>query len=98
MALYDWNSDGKKNVTDDFIEYQIYKQSVSKQSDNNYMSRNGGGISTFGAFIAMAGGLFLAAAIVALFGGGEETPVFIMIILWIVCGSGLCAWFDHVGL
>ena len=95
MALYDWNGDGKKDFTDDFIEYQIYKQSTSKKSNNNYTPRSG--ISTFGAFIAMVGGLFLAAAIVTLFGGGEDTLVFITIVLWIVCGSGLCAWFDQIG-
>ena len=26
MAFYDWNKDGKKDVQDDFIEYNIYKQ------------------------------------------------------------------------
>ena len=93
MALYDWNGDGKKDFTDDFIEYQIYKQSTSKKPNNNYTPRSRGGISTFGAIIAVVGGLFLAAAIVALFGGGEDTPVFITIVLWIVCGSGLCAGF-----
>ena len=95
MSLYDWNSDGKKNVTDDFIEYQIYKQSTSKNSNNNYTPRSGGGISTIGAIVATVGGLFLAAAIVAIFGGGEDTPVFITIVLWIVCGSGLGVWFDR---
>lgn len=94
MALYDWNGDGKKDFTDDFIEYQIYKQSTSKKSNNNYTPRSGGGISTFGAIAATVGGLFLAAAIVALFGGGENTPVFIAIVLWIICGFGLSAWFD----
>ena len=98
MALYDWNGNGKKNSTDGFIEYQIYKQSTSKNSSNNYIPRSGGGISTFGAIVAVVGGLFLAAAIVALFGGEEDTPVFITILLWIVCGSGLCAWLNYIGL
>ena len=85
MAFHDWNHDGKKDFTDDFIEYQIYKQSTS---NSNYTPRNSGGISTFGAIVATIGGLFLAAAIVALLGGGEDTPVLITIILWIVCGAG----------
>ena len=97
MALYDWNSDGKKDFTDDVIEYQIYKQSTLNNSNNNCTSRSGGGISTFGAIVAVVGGLFLAVAIMALFGGGEDTPVFITMILWIVCGSGLCVWFDQIG-
>ena len=94
MAFHDWNHDGKNDFTDDFIEYQIYKQSTS---NSNYTSRNGGGISTLGAIVATIGGLFLAAAIVALLGGGEDTPVLIMIILWIVCGAGLSLWVDNVG-
>ena len=28
MAFYDWNKDGKKDVQDDFIEYNIYKKST----------------------------------------------------------------------
>lgn len=98
MSLFDWNGDGKKDIADNFIVYQIYKQSTGNKVSNNHASRSGSGISTFGAFVAMVGGLFLAAAIVALFGGGEDTPVFITIVLWIICGSGLCAWFDRIGL
>ena len=97
MAFYDWNGDGKKNFTDDFIEYQVYKQSTSKNTNNDYTPRSGGGISTFGAIVATVGGLFLAAAIVALLGGGEDTPVLITIVLWIICGSGLGAGFEYVG-
>ena len=52
---------------------------------------------TVGAIVATIGGLFLSAAIVALLGGGEDTPVLITIILWIVCGAGLSVWFDNVG-
>ena len=94
MAFHVWNHDGKKNFTDDFIEYQINKKSTS---NSNYTPHTGGGISTFGAIVATIGGLFLAAAIVALLGGGEDTPVLITIILWIVCGAGLSVWFDNVG-
>lgn len=97
MALYDWNGDGKKDFKDDYIEYQIYKQSTGNNSGINHTPKNGGGISTLGAIIATVGGLFLAAAIVVLFGGGEDTPVAITIILWIVCGSGLSVWFEYIG-
>lgn len=94
MALHDWNHNGKKDFTDNYIDYQIYKDSTS---NNNYTPRNGNGISTFGAVAATIGGLFLAAAIVALLGGGEDTSVLITIILWIVCGAGLNVWFDSIG-
>jgi len=30
MAFYDWNKYGKKDWQDDFIEYNIYKDSTSK--------------------------------------------------------------------
>lgn len=26
MALYDWNHNGKKDIVDNYIEYQIYEQ------------------------------------------------------------------------
>ncbi|MGN0350120.1 MAG: hypothetical protein ACI4ES_00585 [Roseburia sp.] len=35
MAFYDWNHDGKKDFTDDFIEYQIYKDCTSGNSSNS---------------------------------------------------------------
>ena len=96
MAFYDWNGDGKKDFTDDFIEYQVYKQSTSKNTNNDYTPRSGGGISTFGAIVATVGGLFLAAAIVSLLGGGEDTSVLITIVLWIICGLGLCTWVENI--
>lgn len=43
MAFYDWNKDGKKDAQDDFIEYNIYKQSA--KNDNN--SSNNSGCGTF---------------------------------------------------
>lgn len=92
MALHDWNNDGKKDFTDDFIEYQIYISSTSNKS--NYTPRSNG-ISTFGAIVATIGGLFLAAFISALLGGGEDTPTIITIILWIICTSCLSVWFDN---
>ena len=95
MAFHDWDHDGKKNFTDDFFEYQIYKDSTS---NNNYTPHSGGGISTFGAIVATIGGLFLAAAIVALLGGGEDTPVLITIILWIICSSSLATFCDNHGI
>lgn len=93
MAFYDWNHDDKNDITDDYLEYQIYKNSTN----NSKYTSHTGGISTFGAIVASVGGLFLAALIIALLGGGEDTPVVIAIILWIVCGAGLGVWFDSIG-
>lgn len=97
MAFYDWDHNGKKDIVDDFIEFQIIKHSMDNHSNNKHMQASGGGISTFGALVATIGGLFLAATILALLGGGENTPAFITIILWIVCGTGLSIWFDNIG-
>ncbi|MBR6697725.1 MAG: hypothetical protein IKL73_05590 [Lachnospiraceae bacterium] len=91
MALYDWNKDGKKDLTDDFIEYQIYKRSTSNK---DYTPRTSGGISTFGAIVASVGGLFLACGIQALL-GMTELPVIITVILWIICSAVLAVWFDN---
>ncbi len=32
MAMYDWNGNGKKDMGDNYMEYQIYKDSTSKNS------------------------------------------------------------------
>lgn len=31
MALHDWNHDGKKDMVDNYMEYQIYKETISKK-------------------------------------------------------------------
>lgn len=43
MALYDWNKNGKKDMADDFMEYQIYKD-CKKPSTGNGSSGSGSGI------------------------------------------------------
>lgn len=100
MALYDWNQNGKKDVADDFIEYQIYKQSTSGDKSNcRYTPGNGGGISTFGALLAVIGGLFLACGILGILSDDvENVPVFLIIILWIIISGCLCAGFDNIGI
>ena len=40
MAFYDWNKDCKKDVQDDFIEYNIYKECTKDDDSNNYSSSN----------------------------------------------------------
>lgn len=44
MAMYDWNGNGNKNdVTDNFIEYQIYKDCTSKNSTLRSSSKTSSG-------------------------------------------------------
>lgn len=35
MAVYDWNKNGKKDVQDDYLEYNIYKNSSSGGGGDN---------------------------------------------------------------
>lgn len=94
MAMHDWNHDGKKDWQDNYIEYQIYKNTTGKR-ESSYTPSNG--ISTFGAILSTIGGLFLGALIVALFAGDnvENVPVIITIILWIVCSSVLAVFCEN---
>ena len=36
MAINDWNHDGKKDMVDNYIEYQIYKD-VTRQKDGPFL-------------------------------------------------------------
>ncbi|MCM1536456.1 MAG: hypothetical protein NC126_11090 [Clostridium sp.] len=81
MALHDWNHNGKKDVVDDYIEYQIYKETTKSNNAGGNASEGSDGMSTFGAIAATIGGLFLATGVVALFGGGENTPAALIVIL-----------------
>lgn len=80
MAFFDWNKDGKKDVQDDFIEYNIYKQSTQNNSNNKYNS--GGGMSNFGAGCATVASIFIAAGILSVFNleGAALVIVFIIVV------------------
>ncbi|MDD6485276.1 MAG: hypothetical protein PUF72_12060 [Clostridiales bacterium] len=80
MAFYDWNKDGKKDFQDDFIEYNIYKESTQNNSNNNYNS--GGGMSNFGAGCATVASIFIAAGILSVFNleGAALVIAFIIVV------------------
>lgn len=80
MAFNDWNKDGKKDVQDNFIEYNIYKQSTQNNRNKNYNS--GGGMSSFGAGCATVASIFIAAGILGLFNleGAASVIVFIIVV------------------
>lgn len=97
MAFYDWNHDGKKDFTDDFIEYNIYKESTKNSKPSSYSG--GGGISTFGAILSVIAGLVGQVAIYMMLEVEvEDVPVIIMIILWIVISSITGAILDSIGI
>lgn len=54
MALYDWNHDGKKDFVDDYLEYNIYKEST----------KDGGSTGSSGVFL---GKLFIAFVVFSIF-------------------------------
>lgn len=87
MAMYDWNHNGKKDMADDFIEYQIYKDVTGQDDEPSYTPRRSGsgGISSFGAVVSVIAGLFMQVILYALLGiDVENVPVFVIVILWIV--------------
>ena len=53
MAIYDWNKDGKKDMVDDFIEYQIYKDSMKQNTGNISSGSSGSGTWLIGFIIFM---------------------------------------------
>lgn len=85
MSLYDWNGDGKKDSTDDFIEFSIYNQ-VSNDNNNHYTPRSrNGGISTIGLILIVFSGLIGQAIIYTMFDiEVDDVPVFVIILLWLV--------------
>ena len=95
MAFYDWNHNGKKDVQDDFIEYNIYKQSTQNNNNNNY--RSGGGISNFGAGCGTVITFVLSAAIAGAFGLEGIALVIVFIILCAIIGGCIAWFFDEIG-
>lgn len=88
MAMYDWNHNGKKDMADDFIEYQIYKDVMGQDDEPSYTPRrsgSGSGISSFGAIISVIAGFVMQVILYMIFGiDVENVPVFVIVILWIV--------------
>lgn len=86
MALFDYNWDGKKDMVDNYIEYQIYKNATENKETNNYSSGETKGMSTFAALAAVIGGMLIAGMFVSEF---EEMPGIIVVILWILASVGI---------
>ena len=99
MAMHDWNHDGKKDMVDNFIEYQIYKDVTGQKNEPSYTPSRGNGMSTFGAIVNVIAGLFLQAALyVALGIDVDDVPVFVIIILWAVFSAIAAVVVEKIGL
>ena len=86
MALFDWNQDGKKDMIDNCIEYQIYKNSTENKKTNNYSSNETNGMSTFSTLVVVIGGMLIAGMFATEF---EEMPGIVVGILWILASIGI---------
>ncbi len=88
MAMYDWNHNGKNDMADDFMEYQIYKDVMGQDDESSYTPRrssSGGGTSTFGAIISVIAGFIMQVILYMILGiDVENVPVIVIIILWAV--------------
>lgn len=98
MAFHDWNHDGKKDWQDDFIEYQIYKNSRKEKED--FTPSSSDGITTFGTILSIVGGLCLTVFIPVLVLGeyAVNIPGTVLIILWILFSIGLMFFCNKHGI
>lgn len=99
MAMHDWNHNGRKDMADDYIEYQIYKDVTGQNKEPSYTPSNGKGMSTFGAIVSVIAGLVLQAALYTGLGiDVDDVPVLVMIILWLVFSAITAVVVDKIGL
>ena len=90
MSLNDWNHDGKKDGFDNFIEYQIYKDTSENITDtfNSHTGRDDSHkqvMSTIGALLCIFSGLFWQALLFTMLKVDVEViPALLIIVLWIV--------------
>lgn len=54
MVFYDWNRDGKKDMVDDYLEYNIYKESTKDNDSSNYSGGSSGGCSSIFLIVLIA--------------------------------------------
>lgn len=99
MAMYDWNHNGKKDMGDNFIEYQIYKDVTGEKKESSYTPGTSNGMSTFGAVVSIIAGLFIQCALYVTLGiDVENVPVLVIIILWVVISVIVAVIVDIIGL
>ena len=99
MVMYDWNHNGKNDMTDNFIEYQIYKDVTGQKDEPSYKPSRGNGMSTFGAIVSVIAGLFLQSALYVTLGiDVDDVPVLVIIIMWVAFSTIAAVVVDKIGL
>ena len=83
MAMYDWNRNEKKDMADNFIEHQIYKDVTGQNEESSYTPSSRNGMFTFGVIISVIAGLVLQSVLYTTLGiDVDDVPVLVIIILW----------------
>lgn len=99
MAMHDWNHNGKNDMGDNFIEYQIYKNATGQNNKPTYSSGKSNGMSTFGAIISVIAGLVLQSVLYTALGiDVENVPVLVIVILWAVFSAIAAIIVEKIGL
>ena len=97
MATHDGNHEGKKDMMDNYIEYQIYKDVTGQNDEPSYTpSRGTGG---FGAIVSVIAGLVLQSVLYVTLGiDVDDVPVIIILILWAVFSTITAMVVDKIGI
>lgn len=99
MAMHDWNHDGKNDLVDNFIEYQIYKDVTEQKNEPSYTPSRGNGMSTFGAIVSVIAGLFLQSVLYVTLGiDADDVPILVIIVLWAVFSTIAAVVVEKIGL
>lgn len=78
MAMYDWNHNGKEDMADNLIEYQIY-QDVTEQNASSYRRGRGSNVSVGKWWAMYIGALIIGYGINEFLG----TIILIGLIFWL---------------
>lgn len=98
MAFFDWNGNGKHDMQDSFMEYQIYRDSQDTPTRTSG-SHQEGGISTFGAILSVIFGLVLQVLLYMVLGiDVENVPVLVLLTLWVVLLALTSVACEKIGL
>ena len=79
MALFDWDSNGINDFTDEFIEFNVFMDSINEE-ENHYVNKHKEK-SEFPAFLCVIGSMFLPALICYVFGESSVTMLLYLVLM-----------------
>ena len=98
MALFDWNWDGKNDIQDNFIEYEVYRRANKNHKQSTGRSYRTG-ISGAGVCISMLVGFVMETLVFVFLGIDiEDVPSIVLMILWFVFSGMIMVGADGIGL